>query len=155
MGPLRAADETANQIFGMIWGAPKANFFEVVREQVKQWHPQRHPEWEEKQYYPELVEKFKRFNGVQAEALRKGCDIEVRWMYRGKVREKIAIEIKLDLAESNTITGQLRSYAREYQGIIVVLLGKTKDKVIQRIKMELQEIREQFQIPVALAVKEF
>lgn len=136
-------------------GSPQQAFFRNVLARVQQYDPQGRPGWKEENYQKELCGTFKVSDIVDAKVQKKGCDIEVRWMDRGRVKQKIAIEVKFNLSGCDILVGQLEKYAREYNGIIVVLLGRTREEDINRIKRVCKETEANFQIPTAVVVKRF
>ena len=151
MDPFKALQES----IARIWGGSPRTFFEAVLARVEQWNPKRVGGWRETNYQEDLIKTFRPSDAVEIDQPKKGCDIEVRWLYLGRVKEKIAIETKLDNFSVKDVVGGIEIYRKDYNGIIVVLLGNPpKDKVSQ-VKSKLAEVKKMYRIPTHLVLKEF
>jgi hypothetical protein len=151
MDPLEALRGTAARI----WGVSRKTFFEEVLARVKQWNPKRVEGWKEIDYQKALVKTFRPSDVVEIDQPKKGCDIEVRWLHLGKVKEKIAIEIKLNNFSVKDLIGGIDIYRKDYNGIIVVLLGNPPVDKVSQIKSKLDEIKKMYGIPTYLELKKF
>jgi len=124
--------------------------FEDTIRIVKRWKPKKFSN--EKEYTNDLVDFLRyEFKGnhnsfeigiqrrisVTKEDGRGLCDIAIN--------KKIGIELKKDLkskSEINRLVGQTVGYKKDYQDVIIVLVGDTKEDALELLKDDISELRQ-------------
>jgi hypothetical protein len=120
--------------------------FEETIDLIKRWQSKQQY-GDENQYRDDLIEflrdRFKtdmfgsqRNITIKKEASRQLCDIGI-----GKF---VGIELKKDLSaksEVDRLGGQLIKYRKEYEDLIVVLVGKTNPDAFEELKETVNELR--------------
>lgn len=113
------------------------NLFNAVRNVIEDWKPEE-AYTNENKYRDDLL-SFLRENSTRASITKESgrglCDIAVD--------RRIGIELKKDLrkkAQIDRLIGQITEYKRDYEEIIVVLVGESYEDAIENLKDRLRDM---------------